>query len=589
MKKANATAVLVAVCMLLTSIVGAFTVNAETTDYQNKLSPQLTEDINTSAEEAFCVYISLLPCTSEAEIEKLVSEKYTWSNDDEYLKYYRQELSSVVGAYVQKFVDDHGDLLNRILVQPNSAEFVIAEVLKGNVVELAKLDIVRDIDYWSNEIDVIDEEDDDSYLLKISEELSAKMNGAYSIPVYISLNPCTSEAKIEKLVSEKYTWTTEDEHLKYYRQELSSVVGAYVQQFVDKNYELLGDIIIQPTSAEFVIAKTTKDCIIDLAKLDIVHDIDYWDDTVEPTADDESGNVYRNAFVEWSVSKYGKNCLADGYSYKELYHHVADNKTDWVLVNAKYLSPEPEVETWIQIGNRKIMSGSLCSPFKCGYGIYDVKENCFYDLADISDDYTKYDGLMSALEALNIGEIESDTLYQNAFVQWSVSKNGEKCLVDGYQYTELYHHYADNQTDWVLVNAKYLLPEPDVETWIHIGGRNIMSGSLCAPFKCCYGIYDVEQNTFYDLGDLAKDYSKYDGLIETLEALKIGNLTGDVNLDNTVSISDVTCIQRRLAEFYQFNSYQNGLSDVNKDGEVTISDATTVQLYLAQLINDFDR
>ena len=469
MKKTKITAVIVAMCILLTSIAGTITASAEVNNHQNKLSPQLIEEINESAEETVCVYISLLPCTSEAEIEKAVSEKYTWSDENEYLKYYRQELSSVVGAYVQQFVDDHADLLNTVIVQPNSAEFVIAEVSKDNVAELAKLDIVRDIDYWSNEIDVIDEEDDDSYLLKISEELSAKMNGADSIPVYISLNPCTSEAEIEKLVSEKYTWTTEDEHLKYYRQELSSVVGAYVQQFVDKNYELLGDIILQPTCAEFVIAKTTKDCIMDLAKLDIVHDIDYWDDTIEVTSEDDPDGLYRNAFIEWSVSKYGKNCLADGYSYKELYRHVADNQTDWVLVNAKYLLPTPEVETWVRIGGRNIFSGSLCAPFKCGYGVYDVNENCFYDLDELSD-----------------------------------------------------------------------------------------------------------------------NYSKYAGLIETLEALEIGNPTGDANMDNTVSISDVTCIQRSLAEYDHFTKYQNGLSDVNKDGEVNIADATDIQRYLAQLINDFD-
>lgn len=468
MKKTKITAVIVAMCILLTSIAGTITASAEVNNHQNKLSPQLIEEINESAEETVCVYISLLPCTSEAEIEKAVSEKYTWSDENEYLKYYRQELSSVVGAYVQQFVDDHADLLNTVIVQPNSAEFVIAEVSKDNVAELAKLDIVRDIDYWSNEIDVIDEEDDDSYLLKISEELSAKMNGADSIPVYISLNPCTSEAEIEKLVSEKYTWTTEDEHLKYYRQELSSVVGAYVQQFVDKNYELLGDIILQPTCAEFVIAKTTKDCIIDLAKLDIVHDMDYWDDTIEVTSEDDPDELYRNAFVEWSVSKYGKNCLADGYSYKELYRHVADNQTDWVLVNAKYLLPTPEVETWVRIGGRNIFSGSLCAPFKCGYGVYDVNENCFYDLDEIADNHSQFNGLM-----------------------------------------------------------------------------------------------------------------------EALESLKIGNPTGDANLDNTVSISDVTCIQRSLAEYDHFTKYQNGLSDVNKDGEVNIADATDIQRYLAQLITDF--
>ena len=236
------------------------------------------------------------------------------------------------------------------------------------------------------------------------------------------------------------------------------------------------------------------------------------------------------------------------------------------------------------------MSGSLCAPFKCCYGIYDVEQNNFYDLADLTDNYSKYNGLIEALEALSIGTQSGDTPdndFRNNFVEWSVLQNGERCLTDGYQYKELYRHYSDNKLDWVLVDAKYLLPEPDVETWIHIGGRNIMSGSLCAPFKCCYGIYDVEENTFYDLGDLAKDYSKYAGLIETLEALKIGNLTGDVNLDNTVSISDVTSIQRKLAEYEKYSTYQCGLSDVNKDGEVTIADATAIQLYLAQFITDF--
>ena len=50
MKKTKTMAVLVAVCMLLTSIVGTFTVNAKVTDSQNKLSPQLMEEINTSDE-----------------------------------------------------------------------------------------------------------------------------------------------------------------------------------------------------------------------------------------------------------------------------------------------------------------------------------------------------------------------------------------------------------------------------------------------------------------------------------------------------------------------------------------------------------
>ena len=442
MKKTKITAVIVAMCILLTSIAGTITASAEVNNHQNKLSPQLIEEINASADETVCVYISLLPCKSEAEIEKAVSEKYTWSDDNEYLKYYRQELSSVVGAYVQKFVDDHGDLLNRILVQPNSSEFVIAEVSKGNVEELAKLDIVHDIDVWYNEEDMPDDEmdEDDSFLNKVSDGLSIKMNGSDPISIYISLKPCTSEAEIEKIVREKYTWATEDEYLSYYRRELSNVVGA-----------------------------TSKDFIIELAKQDIVSEIDYWDEMSESN-DDEFDSFYQNAFIDWSVFKYGKECFAEGY-----------------------------------------------------------------------------------------------------------------------RYDELYKHFTEDENDWVLIDAEYFLDQPAVETWIHIGGRKIFSGSLCAPFKCCYGIYDVKENCFYDLDELSDNYSKYAGLIETLETLEIGKPTGDANLDNTVSISDVTCIQRMLAEYDQFTKYQNGLSDVNKDSKVNIADATDIQRYSAQLITDFDR
>ena len=137
--------------------------------------------------------------------------------------------------------------------------------------------------------------------------------------------------------------------------------------------ELFEEILVQPNSSEFVIAMATKDSIINLAKLDLVNDIDYWDDTIEVISEDEPDELYRNAFIEWSVSKNGKECLASGYQYKELYHHYSDNKLDWVLVSARYLLPETDVETWIYIGGRSIMSGSLCAPFKCCYGIYDVE------------------------------------------------------------------------------------------------------------------------------------------------------------------------------------------------------------------------
>ena len=59
-------------------------------------------------------------------------------------------------------------------------------------------------------------------------------------------------------------------------------------------------------------------------------------------------------------------------------------------------------------------------------------------------------------------------------------------------------------------------------------------------------------------------------------------LIGDTNLDGYITISDVTAIQRHLAEFDVFNDEQIALADTNGDGEINIADATHLQMYLAE-------
>lgn len=56
----------------------------------------------------------------------------------------------------------------------------------------------------------------------------------------------------------------------------------------------------------------------------------------------------------------------------------------------------------------------------------------------------------------------------------------------------------------------------------------------------------------------------------------------DTNLDGKITISDVTAIQRHLAELQVFNNEQLALADTNGDGEINIADATHLQKYLAE-------
>ena len=64
------------------------------------------------------------------------------------------------------------------------------------------------------------------------------------------------------------------------------------------------------------------------------------------------------------------------------------------------------------------------------------------------------------------------------------------------------------------------------------------------------------------------------------EPVKEEGIYGDVNLDGTVSISDVTAMQKGIATG-NLTELQMKLADVNGDGSVSVSDATMLQKYLA--------
>lgn len=57
---------------------------------------------------------------------------------------------------------------------------------------------------------------------------------------------------------------------------------------------------------------------------------------------------------------------------------------------------------------------------------------------------------------------------------------------------------------------------------------------------------------------------------------------GDTDGNGSITISDVTYIQRYLAEMVVFNNLQLTIADVNSDGKVDINDATHLQKYLAE-------
>lgn len=63
-------------------------------------------------------------------------------------------------------------------------------------------------------------------------------------------------------------------------------------------------------------------------------------------------------------------------------------------------------------------------------------------------------------------------------------------------------------------------------------------------------------------------------------------LTGDVNGDKIVNISDATLIQKHIAQLVKLEGDLLAAADANGDGLVTIDDATAVQKYVAQIIHE---
>ena len=57
---------------------------------------------------------------------------------------------------------------------------------------------------------------------------------------------------------------------------------------------------------------------------------------------------------------------------------------------------------------------------------------------------------------------------------------------------------------------------------------------------------------------------------------------GDVDESESITVQDVSKVQRVLAEFEELTGIPKILADANKDGQITVKDVTCIQVYLAE-------
>ena len=123
----------------------------------------------------------------------------------------------------------------------------------------------------------------------------------------------------------------------------------------------------------------------------------------------------------------------------------------------------------------------------------------------------------------------------------------------------------------IAYTLSYSTDETSYEGTVYVKEFSIVFNE---DYQTSVDYYTVEINK-------AKSYSD----VEYNGTARIGEFPfqiGDTNLDGIISISDVTAIQRHLAELAILTYDQLVLADTNGDGSVDITDATHLQKYLAE-------
>lgn len=310
----------------------------------------------------------------------------------------------------------------------------------------------------------------------------------------------------------------------------------------------------------------------------------------------------------------------DALDYEEVYYHSresgykpdsASNKYDWVLVRAfRGDLMYPQALNSKTVGGRRLTASSLgWAPFEFAYGIFDADKDKFFDLTDI--DFGDYDGLLEVWRGLELnprwGRIYEDSPYYDNV---PAIHDYKQELCDKYSipageliYRELFRHEYDRDDktyahDWVLVYAVREGFYPDALNDGIIGGRKLSAAQLYwYPFEFGFGIYDAEQDKFFDLAEI--DFDDYPGLYEVWQTIDMTDPIigvyenvpyfhvnpGDADGDGQVTVMDATKIQRVVAGLSTKYEIAVTSADVDGDGEVSVFDATRIQRYKAELCN----
>ncbi len=175
-------------------------------------------------------------------------------------------------------------------------------------------------------------------------------------------------------------------------------------------------------------------------------------------ANDSSSYLYKDMFKQ----RYGFESYTDEHlSYDELYYHNDENgDVDWALIYANAYNCPP----WnyhIVFKDRVLMYGT-CTPFSFGYGLYDVKQDKFFDIISDSNhkyefNFNNYEGLEEVFESSKIGYPIGDadldkvlSIADATFIQRVLAK------ISDFKYDDLVDYYHGYKNWDELGYPKYI-------------------------------------------------------------------------------------------------------------------------------------
>lgn len=228
------------------------------------------------------------------------------------------------------------------------------------------------------------------------------------------------------------------------------------------------------------------------------------------------------------------------FLYDEIYCHYTDpadeSSLDWVLLQAAFGEGDPS-EYMEEIGGRIVCLENRSYPFVNSYGIYDVKEDKFFQLTretasryeDLKEVFSSiefhspvyeygYDAFCSELKKLNADD--QDPHYR--VLSYRINE-GSIVPAEGFGF----------QVEWALVEA-YAEPSASVDlkpASFIIGNNRYTSREAVWPYRSKLALYIPSVQRFYSLSGLSQ-FAYYEGLEEAILKLDPDEFGFDVRETN---------------------------------------------------------